>query len=245
MDRLVWGFVLAGRIAPVILLVPAFGGRRLPVPARVALVAATVLAVHPAACPDIPAPAGLALAGIVLKELCVGTVLALAATCLFEALRIGGRLVDNLRGASMAHALVPQTNERTSPVADLYLLLAVLAFFAAGGPALFLRALLAGLEHLPLHALPDAEAGREAATLVLALTAGALRTAVAIALPAGLAVLLADVTLGFVNRVAPQVQVFFLGMPLRALLGLAVAALTLDGVLQRFLLGLQRVAGGG
>lgn len=244
MDGLLWGFVLSGRIAPVVMLVPAFGGRRLPIPVRVALVAAVVLAIHPVACPRGPAPAGLALAGLVLKEVCVGAVLALAASCLFEALRIGGRLVDNLRGASMAHALLPQTNESASPMADLYLLLAVLVFFAAGGPALFLRALLDSLERVPLQALPGVPTSRQAAGLVLALTAGALRTAVAIALPAGLAVLLADAALGFVNRTAPQVQVFFLGMPLRAMLGLAVAALTLDGVVERLLFDLQRWTGG-
>lgn len=239
MDGMWWGFVLAGRIAPVIMLVPAFGGQRLPVPVRVALVAAVVMAVHPEACPSCPAPGGWVLAGLVLKELCVGTVLAVAACCLFDGLRMGGRLVDDLRGASAARALVPHTNEPTSPVADLTLLLGILVFFAAGGPVLFVRALLASLERVPLHALPAVTEGRQAAGMVLGLTAGALHTAVAIALPAGLAVLLADVTLGLVNRTAPQVQVFFLGMPLRALLGLAVVALTLDGVVERALLQLQ------
>ncbi|HUU04215.1 MAG TPA: flagellar biosynthetic protein FliR [Myxococcota bacterium] len=235
MEALWWGILLAGRILPVVIMVPAFGGRRLPVPASLALTAVVAMAVFPLAQTAAAAPGGLRFGGLLLKELAVGTVLALSADCMFEGLRMGGRLIDDLRGASQASALVPQTGKRTSPLGDIYLLLAVLIFFTAGGPGLFLKALLASLTELPLDVFPAAESLGQIGGLALALSAQAIRVGVSIAAPAAAGLLVADCCLGFINRTAPQIQVFFLGMPLKALIGLAVAGLALEGSLQRFL----------
>jgi type III secretion protein T len=46
-----------------------------------------------------------------------------------------------------------------------------------------------------------------------------------LATPALLAILMTDVFLGIANRLAPQVQITFLGMPLKSLLALAVVCL--------------------
>jgi flagellar biosynthetic protein FliR len=172
--------------------------------------------------------------GLLVREIAVGTVLALAATCLFEGLRMGGQMVDALRGGAAEHSLVPMTEERTSPLGDLYLLLAICVFFASGGPALFVQALRESLVQLPLDGSISGDLGTIAVSMVLSVTGEAIRVGVAIAFPAALAVLLVDIVLGFMNRTAPQIQVFFLGMPLRAFLGIAAASLTLEGTFQRF-----------
>ena len=234
MNALYYGILIAGRVLPVVLLVPAFGGRRLPIPVKLGLVACVVAAVYPQAGVAGPVPAGLAFIGLLLKELAVGTVLALAGSCLFEGMRMGGQLIDNLRGSAGAHALVPHSEERTSPVGDLHLLLCILVFFAAGGPALFLRALQQSLASLPVCCLPKAAQCAQAADLALAVTAQAIRMGVSIAFPAMVALLTADMLLGFMNRTAPQIQVFFLGMPLRAIVGILAVILTLDRSLERF-----------
>ncbi|MBW1872274.1 MAG: flagellar biosynthetic protein FliR, partial [Deltaproteobacteria bacterium] len=126
MDEFRWGVILAARIMPVVLLVPAFGGKRLPLVAKISLVIMVTSIVYPQAQLDQVAPAGLSFIGLLIKELAVGTVLALVASCMFEGLRIGGQLIDDLRGSSQATALVLQSDERTSPLGDLHLQLAVL-----------------------------------------------------------------------------------------------------------------------
>ena len=234
MDALYFGMLLAGRVLPVVFLVPAFGGRRLPTPAKLGLVACVVIAVYPQAGFAGQVPAGFAFFGLLLKELAVGVVLALAGSCLFEGMRMGGQLIDNLRGSAGAHTYVPHSDERTSPVGDLHLLLCMLVFFAAGGPALFLRALQLSLVSLPVCILPEADQCAQAADLALAVSAQAIRMGVSIAFPAMVALLAADMLLGFMNRTAPQIQVFFLGMPLRAVVGVMAVILTLDRSLERF-----------
>jgi len=46
--------------------------------------------------------------------------------------------------------------------------------------------------------------------------------AIQLATPALLIILMTDVFLGIANRLAPQVQITFLGMPLKSLLGLMI-----------------------
>lgn len=239
MDALYLGILLAGRILPVVFLVPAFGGKRLPIPAKLGLVACLVIAVYPQAGFSGPAPGGILYVGLLLKELAVGSVLALAGSCLFEGMRIGGQLIDGFRGSAGAYAYVPHSDERTSPVGDLHLLLCILVFFAAGGPALFLRAFQHSLVSLPVCSFPAVSQGSQAADLALTVTAQAIRMGVSIAFPAAVALLVADMLLGFMNRTAPQIQVFFLGMPLRAVVGILAVILTLDRSVERFVLSLQ------
>jgi flagellar biosynthetic protein FliR len=238
MDALLWGILLTARVLPVVFLVPAFGGQRLPVPAKLGLAAVVVMAIFDqtgfAGC----VPGGLIYFGLLVKELSVGAVLALAGSFLFEGLRMGGQLIDNLRGASSAYAFLPHSQERTSPLGDLHVLLCILVFFAAGGPVLFLKALLTSFAELPVNVFPTQAQGSEAANLALTVTAQAIRMGVSIALPAAVALLVVDTLLGFMNKTAPQIQVFFLGMPLRAVVGILAVILTLDRSLERFALAL-------
>jgi flagellar biosynthetic protein FliR len=236
MDALLFGILLSGRILPVVFLVPAFGGLRLPVPAKLGLTACLVIAVHPQAGLSGAVPGGLLFYGLWLKELAVGTVLALAGSCLFEGMKMGGELIDNLRGSAGAHAYVPQSSRHTSPLGDLHLLLCILVFFAAGGPALFLKALHTSLADLPVCAFPQIARCAQAADLALVVTAQAVRVGVSIAFPAAVALLVTDLLLGLMNRTAPQIQVFFLGMPLRAVVGILAVILMLEGSIERFVL---------
>jgi flagellar biosynthesis protein FliR len=234
MDEFWWGILLAARIMPMVVLVPVFGGKMLPIVVKICLVIMVTSVVYQHAHIDDVAPAGLFFIGLLGKELAVGTVLALSASCMFEGLRIGGQLIDDLRGSSQTTALVPQSDERTSPMGHLHLQLAVLVFFSVGGPAIFLNSLLASFEQLPVAAYPSGEELSSAGDLVLTLSGEAIRMGVSIAFPAALAILVTDCILGFMNRTAPQIQVFFLGMPARAVIGIVVVMLTLDGSLERF-----------
>ena len=70
--------------------------------------------------------------------------------------------------------------------------------------------------------------------LVLAASAQMLEAALGLAAPALVALLLADLLLGMIGRAAPQIPLYFVGMPLKALLGVGavlVAVATLDTAL--------------
>ena len=57
-----------------------------------------------------------------------------------------------------------------------------------------------------------------------------LVAALGFAAPVLAALFLADLALGVVNRVSPQIQVYFIGMPLKALLGVLLFMLAITGM---------------
>jgi len=231
----------AARTVPIAWLVPAFGGPRLAVPFRIGLgVLLAVLclpAVYPAVAPGAlgsagaPAlgPVGWALVGA--RELLVGATVGFCAAALFSAAAAAGRLVDVARGTTVAELLSPTSAQRTSPTAELYVLLAMLVFFELGGLRLLATALGRSYEAVPVLPAGAMFGGaRAAALLVIACVAKLLESAVGLAAPVLVAMWLGDAALGALARVAPQLPLGLAAVPAKALLGLGLILLGLGAV---------------
>ncbi len=233
MDDLAWGVLLAARMFPAMLLLPACGGGGLPLPARIGLTAALVLGLVPALAPSDPAPCGLRLAALLANELLVGAVLAFAAGCAFAACEMGGRLLDEMCGAARHSIYTPFGGDRQAPLSLLHLWLAVLFFFGLGGPGRLLEALRDSLRLVPLGGFAAAAGSVSAGEMALRLSAAALEGGLGLALPAATCLLCADLVLGFAGRLAPGLPVYFVGLPLKVSLALAAVALSLPAGLER------------
>jgi flagellar biosynthetic protein FliR len=225
----------AARTVPVTWLVSPLGGARLPAAARLAfgfLLAALAAPALGAAA----ARAGLDHAGggllffIIARELLVGLGLGLVVSFAFRAAETAGRLVDTLRGASLAEVLVPTSDERASPLGALYVLLATLVFLELGGVPRLLDALLASYDAVPLAGALTPTILRSAASVVIVASARVLEVAVALAAPVVVALWLTDLALGMIARVAPQVPVYFVGLPAKGLLAVGVVLLGLGAL---------------
>jgi flagellar biosynthesis protein FliR len=221
-----WG---AARAMPIAWLIPAFGGPALPVQVRLALGLALsglclpLLSGHP---PEAPGPLWPLL---VARELVVGLVMGLACACWFRASEAAGRLVDAFRGAGSTDALSPVAGERSSPLASLMLLLAVLVFLEIGGVRHVALALERSYEAIPLSAQPGAPSGAMAAAVVLA-SGKLIESALGLCAPVLVSLVLADLLLGAIGRAVPQIPVQSLGVPLKALLGVGAVLLGLGGI---------------
>jgi flagellar biosynthesis protein FliR len=225
----------AARTVPVTWLVSPLGGARLPATARVAfglLLAALAAPALGAAA----ASAGLERAGgffvglVLAREILVGLGVGLVASFAFRAAEVAGRLIDVLRGASLAEVLVPTSDERASPVGALYVLLATLVFLELGGVPRLLLALLASYDAVPLAGGLTAANLRGAAWVVAAASARLIEAALALAAPVVVALWLTDLALGMVARVAPQVPVYFVGLPAKGLLAVGIVLVGLGAV---------------
>lgn len=226
------GGLAAARVLPVFTLAPFFGGRLVPATIRIAVSLAVVAILFPAvsaATPDVRALGAVTFGALLFKEIAVGTVLAFLASLPFWAAEAAGRLADTARGANLAEVLVPQTGTQSSPLGDLALQLAVVTFFALDGHLLFLRALGASYEAIPLAGFPSVAGVQGVGELAVGATARLVLAALGLAAPVLAALFLTDLALGLVNRVSPQVQVYFVGMPAKALVGVLVFLLALGG----------------
>jgi flagellar biosynthesis protein FliR len=214
------------RISAFFLVLPVFGWKTIPVQVKVA--AAVLLSVF-FYCVT-PLPPGLAgastltmillLAGESIYGLALGLVIAL----LFSVVQLSGRIMEQQMGFTMAEIVDPLTEDETSPFAGLLDMVFVLLFLGANGHHLFLIAL-----SKSYHAFPSGTAP----TIGL-LTGGVLDTGTAmfvaalrLAAPMLAAFLVLMVALALLARLVPEMDILFLSMPVRVMLGLIMASMFL------------------
>lgn len=221
----------AARTIPLAWSIPAFGGPSLPGQIRLAMGMGLSFLCLPVLSKG-PLPAGaMVWALLVAREVMVGLAMGFVCACLFRAAEAAGQLTDVLRGASMAQVLSPTGEGRSGPLGALMLLLAAVVFLEIGGIAHLSSALVRSYEAIPLR-LHARFAGSPSAMATVAIVSSAklIESAIGLCAPAVVALLLADILLGMVGRAVPQIPLYFVGMPLKALLGVGAVLLGLAGV---------------
>ncbi|MCB9557746.1 MAG: flagellar biosynthetic protein FliR [Deltaproteobacteria bacterium] len=237
LSQLLWGIEpsaaaaalisLLARLAPLIWIAPVFGGRLVPTPIRLGFALSLALLILPALAPQasqLGKQSSLFLTAIFVKEVCVGFSIGFLVALVFWAVQSTGALIDSARGASNAETLVLQSGERSTPFANFHVQLAVVLFFAIGGHRLAIRAIVSSYQAIPLARWLDIASLGQFSGLVIRLTADLFVLSLSLAAPVIVALLLTDLALGVINRFVPQINVFFLAMPLKAALGIAVVA---------------------
>ena len=160
---------------------------------------------------------------IFVKELCLGLVIGLIATIPFWVAEGVGFFIDNQRGASMASTVNPILGEQTSPLGIFFTQLLSTVFVVSGSLLLLYKALAQSYIVWPVGVLFPSY------FIDLDLYAYAqldylMRMIVVMAAPIILAMFLAEFALALISRFAPQLNVFFLAMPIKS--GVAFAFLT-------------------
>jgi type III secretory pathway component EscT len=229
------------RLLPAALVSPLLGGPLVPAPVRLAIALGMGVALHRAGGSGTLPWTGLAdLTAAAGRELLVGIVLGALAALPLEAARAGGRLVDTLRGATLAELHVAPVRQRESATGDLLAQWTVALAAWSGLDRLVWDSVLSTYSTLPV--------GRGAPpgpVLEVSLRAAGELAAAAIAIgtPAAVAVLAADLALACSARAAPDLGVPAASAPARAALGIAAVALGASAAAGR-LLSLVAEAGG-
>lgn len=212
-----WALAWA-RVAPALVLVPAFGLLALPAATRAALGLALGLGVAPALVPTANSSGPFALA--IVTEALRGLPVALsAATALWIATMAGGA-IDDLRGAR-EEAHLPNVESGATPVGAVFAMLAAMAFLHGGGAARVARALIA----------PESDLLGPLGRSVASLTHG-VEIAVAVAAPIAVVAIVVEVALALIARAASPAYLLPVFAPLKAVLVLGAALVLLDRVLE-------------
>jgi flagellar biosynthetic protein FliR len=223
------GFVLVlARVAPLFLLAPVFSARFIPGRAKAMAAFAIALAIAPVASRGIAPPEDVfAAAQLILKEVVVGLAFAFVISTLGAAVQAGAGLVDNLIGFSFAALVDPITNMHNAIVGQVYALFVALVFVVTGGDQIMIGGLARTYDVVPIDGYPSA-----AALGQLGLTAITDIFVIGLALvaPVLIALLVTDAAFAIVARVAPQVNVFAVGLPAKILLGFGAIAASLPFV---------------
>ena len=232
LERWLWALgVGAMRTVPIAFLIPAFGGQSVPAQVRMGLGLALSALCLPTIMSALPERAGDGFwLFLMLREVAVGLTVGFVGSSMFRAAESAGRLVDTLRGANMAEVISPVTEGRASPLGDIFLLLATVIFLEMGGVGHVANALARSYQAVPLDLSGTAESIGGSARLVIITSAMLLESTVALAAPALVAIFVTDLVLGSIARMAPQIPVYFVGMPLKAMAGVGIVLLGLGGI---------------
>lgn len=206
------------RVTPSVVIVPAFGLRALPNPARVVIALALAGAIWPAVALAPASPEGTPWALAAIFELLHGLPVAIAAAVPLWAATMTGGMIDGLRGAQQEGAPLPVVEGKAPPVGVAFSLLASTIFLATGGPARIAMAL--ATQPIPDHPVVSA-ALHVASGITVAVAIGAPLVASAIVLEIGGAL---------VARASSPAQVHTLVAPLKALALLAIVGIVFDRI---------------
>ena len=158
---------------------------------------------------------------VAFKEALIGFLIGFFAAIPFWIAENVGNFIDNQRGATMGEVYSPINGAQVSTTGIFFTQLVSTLFFVGGAVFLFLGALYKSYAVWPVFTASLSFAS-DAPIQVLGALDGMLRTTVVISAPVIIIMFLATLGLGLVNRTAPQLNVFFLSMPVKSALGVAM-----------------------
>ncbi len=210
------------RLFTIVMLAPFLGSAVVTGQLRLVMVGSIYLILHNYVVATLPPVESLNLvitlefAAIMLKEVALGLLIGYLGALLFWAIQSAGFFIDNQRGASQAEGADISSGESISPTGGLFFQSVSYLFFVTGGFLSFLSVVYTSYE-----IFPPAELFALNIDLNLALFFGEklgwlFLHMLLLASPIAVACLLADISLGLVNRFASQLNVYVLAMPIKS-----------------------------
>ena len=222
------------RIGTMVMLLPGLG--ELSVPVRVRLTVALVLAAVLVPLHRNAYALDLRSFGPVLamlgQELFIGAVLGLTARLTISALQVAGSVIAQQLGLGFVTAVDPMMGQQTVLVGNFLTILGITLLFATD------------LHHLVIGALDDSYSlfrpGEipllgDVAELTTRTVAAAFRIGIQLSAPFVVFGLLFNLGLGVLSRLMPQMQVFFVGLPISILAGFLILLLVVGAMMGTFL----------
>lgn len=219
-------FLVSLRLGALLLLTPILYAAGMPPTVRVLVVVGLAVALA-LGLPATAVPAGVfehpgQLLGAAVRELALGSTLALGVFAAFGAISFAGRLIDVQIGFGMAQVLDPATQRQIPILQSAFDHVGVLAFFLINGHHALLRAVAYTLERFP----PGRPWPLAAAAPMIAKQMGALFSlGFALAAPVVACLLLVELGMGVVARNLPQINMFVIGIPAKIVVGLILLSL--------------------
>lgn len=212
------------RLIPIVVLAPFFGAK-LPggVKIGMAISFTCIILPHVVATSSLNLSFDVHYLGYAIKEIFIGIIFGMLSSIPFYIVTSAGVIIDFQRGSSAMQATDPILQAQVSPLGILFNYLLIVIFFQIGGPFFFLDTLMQSFTYIPVDGFftsnfftPNIPLWK----IIMSLLTKFTLLSIQFAAPALVAILMADLFLGIANRLAPQVQIAFLGMAIKSLLGL-------------------------
>jgi flagellar biosynthesis protein FliR len=228
--------LIACRVLPLCIMSPFLGGDQIDPQVKIAVGVLLSIVLFPAIearLGSLPITA-LPFIVLILKEVFIGTSLAFIVSFVFEAARIAGNLVDVMSGAQMAQVMAPMIQQQATIYSTYKMMVATVLFLTLDGHHVVIQTLGDSVLALPIDKMPTFSHGMFAFwSIILRDFGDMLRIGLILSGPGMIATFTTDLAMGMINRVATQLQVFFVAMAIKPLVAAMITFLVIYMILER------------
>lgn len=223
------------RVGAMIMLLPGLGTMGVPSRVRLVLALAVAYALTPVVQAHYPAAAPQSVTGLgilILQEVTAGILVGAMAAIIMSALQVGGFLIASQIGLAFSQSFDPSQNTQGASVSTFLSLLGTVVIFATNLHHLAIGAIVGSYRMLPPGAhFPTSDM----AQLVIQLVSSSFALGFQLAAPFMVFGFAIYAGLGLLARLMPQLQIFFLAMPITIMSGFVIMFAMLGAMITLFL----------
>ena len=228
-------FLVFARTGAMLMLLPPINQQGVPTQVRLVLALAISFALAPGlahAYPPQTPGTPLALGLLVAQDVTAGLLVGGMATIIMSALSVAGSIISTQTGLAYAQLLNPTMGDTEPVIGNFLVLLGGTLVFATNLHHLAIAAIQGSYALIPPGgALPTADM----AELVVRLVSGSFALGVQLAAPFLIFGFAVNASIGLLARLMPQLQVFFIAMPVNLLAGFFIIMLLIGTMMTAFL----------
>ena len=223
------------RVGAMMMLLPGFGTMGVPARVRLVLALAVAYALTPVVQAHYPAAAPQSILGLGLligQEITAGVLVGAMAAIIMAGLQVGGFLIASQTGLAFSQSFDPSQNTQGASVSTFLALLGTVIIFATDLHHLAIGAIVGSYRMLPPGGhLPTSDM----AQLVIQLVSSSFALGFQLAAPFMVFGFAIYAGLGLLARLMPQLQIFFVAMPISIMSGFVILFAMLGAMITLFL----------
>jgi flagellar biosynthetic protein FliR len=222
------------RIGAMVMLLPGFGETNIPTRIKLSialLLTLIILPLHRAAYQvDMSSLAPLLV--LMLHEIVIGIVLGATARVTLSALQVAGSVIAQQLGLGFVTAVDPTQGQQGLLIGNFLTILGLTLLFATDSHHLVIAAL---NESYRIFSPGEIFSSGDVASLATRAFATAFKIGLQLSAPFLVFGLVFNIGLGVLARLMPQMQVYFVGVPLSILVGFVILALVINAIMGTYL----------
>lgn len=231
--------LIMARVMSIVILVPFLGGKNAPPEVKMGVGVTLTIILWPTVLAsmdgDVPITPIMFIL-MMLKETFVGLSIGFVAAEIFYTVEMSGQLIDMLRGANQIQTQVPELSERSSAFGNLQYQLLLALFLTFGMHHVVLGSMFESFVAIPINEWPRMHTGLYGFTdAMMRISADIIIVAVTLTMPVGIVCLIVETAFGLLNRVAPQINAYFMAFPAKVMAGVMIFFLAAAMIIEQML----------
>ena len=215
--------LVLARLSGLFLFAPVVGSLTIPHRAKALLAVSLAAAIYPTLGVQIQTPTDLdlfALAPIVTLEVMIGLIIGSIAILPLMALQMAGHMMGYQMGLALAQSYNPELDSQTEIMGQILFFLGVGLFMSYGGVEVMFSTVVNTFDTVPLGGFAP---GTTPLELMVGTLASGFALAVRVSAPVLAAVTLVLVSMGFIMKTMPAINVLSVGFAIKIICGIGIS----------------------